>query len=172
MPSSPWQTQVYAALQAARISQLAYVPDAGHAQLIEAAHSDPGMGAVVLTTEEEGIAFAAGAWLGGQRAVLLMQSSGVGNCINMLSLPVNCRMPFLTLITMRGEWAEFNPWQVPMGTATPTVLTAAGVHVRRADNPNEVAEMVAASAALAFDSAVPVAVLFSQRLIGAKVFEK
>jgi sulfopyruvate decarboxylase TPP-binding subunit len=88
----------------------------------------------------------------------------------MLSLPVNCRMPFLSLITMRGEWAEFNPWQVPMGAATPAVLAAAGVHVRRADRPDEVAELVAASAALAFDSAVPVAVLFSQRLVGAKVF--
>ncbi len=52
------------------------------------------------------------------------------------------------------------------------VLTAAGVHVRRADHPDDAAEMVAASAALAFDSAVPVAVLFSQRLVGAKVFAK
>jgi sulfopyruvate decarboxylase alpha subunit len=172
MPQPSWQAQVYTALKAARITQLAYVPDAGHAHLIEAAVADPDMRAVVLTTEEEGIAFAAGAWLGGQRAVLLMQSSGVGNCINMLSLPVNCRMPFLTLITMRGEWAEFNPWQVPMGTATPSVLAAAGVHVRRADRPDDAAEMVAASAALAFDSAVPVAVLFSQRLVGAKVFAK
>jgi sulfopyruvate decarboxylase TPP-binding subunit len=126
----------------------------------------------VLTTEEEGIALAAGAWLGGERAVLLMQSSGVGNCINMLSLPVNCRMPFFALITMRGEWAEFNPWQVPMGSATQAVLTAAGVHVRRADRADEAAEIVAASAALAFDSTVPVAVLFSQRLVGAKVFSK
>ena len=151
---------------------MGYVPDAGHAHLIEAAHADPDMRAVVLTTEEEGIALAAGAWLGGQRAALLMQSSGVGNCINMLSLPVNCRMPFLTLVTMRGEWAEFNPWQVPMGTATPGVLTAAGVHVRRADQPDDVAEIVAASAALAFDSGVPVAVLLSQRLIGAKAFVK
>ena len=172
MTAASWQAQVYAALKAARITQLAYVPDAGHAQLISAAHADADMGTVVLTTEEEGIAFAAGAWLGGQRAVLLMQSSGVGNCINMLSLPVNCRMPFFTLITMRGEWAEFNPWQVPMGAATPTVLTAAGVHVRRADQADDVAELVAASAALAFDSAVPVAVLLSQRLIGAKVFAK
>ena len=170
MPEPSWQTQVFAALKAARIAQLAYVPDAGHAQLIDAAHADPDMHTVVLTTEEEGIALAAGAWLGGQRAVLLMQSSGVGNCINMLTLPVNCRMPFLSLITMRGEWAEFNPWQVPMGAATPAVLAAAGVHVRRADRPDEVAELVAASAALAFDSAVPVAVLFSQRLVGAKVF--
>jgi sulfopyruvate decarboxylase alpha subunit len=172
MDQPTWQAGVYAALKAARITQVGYVPDAGHAHLIEAAHADPEMQAIVLTTEEEGIALAAGAWLGGQRAVLLMQSSGVGNCINMLSLPLNCRMPFLALVTMRGEWGEFNPWQVPMGAATPSVLTAAGVHVRRADRPDEVAEMVAASAALAFDSQTPVAVLFSQRLIGTKVFVK
>jgi sulfopyruvate decarboxylase TPP-binding subunit len=81
-------------------------------------------------------------------------------------------MPFFTLVTMRGEWGEFNPWQVPMGAATPGVLTLAGVHVRRADREDEVAEMVGAAAALAFDSQVPVAVLLSQRLIGAKVFVK
>jgi sulfopyruvate decarboxylase alpha subunit len=172
MTTASWQAQVYAALKHARVRQIGYVPDAGHAHLIEAAHADPDMRAVVLTTEEEGIALAAGAWLGGERAVLLMQSSGVGNCINMLSLPTNCRMPFLTLVTMRGEWAEFNPWQVPMGAATPAVLTAAGVHVRRAESPIDAAEIVAASAALAFDSTVSVAVLLSQRLIGAKVFEK
>jgi len=130
------------------------------------------MAAVVLTTEEEGIALSAGAWLGGQRTALLMQSSGVGNCINMLSLPLNCRMPFFTLVTMRGEWGEFNPWQVPMGSATEAVLKAAGVQVRRAERADEVVELVAASAALAFDSAIPVAVLLSQRLIGAKVWVK
>jgi len=167
-----WQDQVYEALKRAGVRQLSYVPDAGHARLIGRAHPDPEMQAVVLTTEEEGVAMAAGAWLGGQRAVLLMQSSGVGNTINMLSLPQNCRMPFLALVTMRGEWGEFNPWQVPMGSATEAVLRAAGVHVHRADHADEVAEMVAAAAALAFDSAVSVAVLFSQRLIGAKVFEK
>ena len=165
-----WQQDVFAALKAARVAQVCYVPDAGHSALIQAAHDDPAMRAIVLTTEEEGIALAAGAWLGGERAVLLMQSSGVGNCINMLSLPINCRMPLLTLVTMRGEWGEFNPWQVPMGHATPAVLERAGVHVRRADHADEVADMVAASAALAFDSAVPVAVLLSQRLLGAKVF--
>jgi sulfopyruvate decarboxylase alpha subunit len=170
MAEPSWQTQVYAALKRAGVTQVGYVPDAGHARLIEAAQADPEMQAVVLTTEEEGIALAAGAWLGGRRSVLLMQSSGVGNCINMLSLPVNCRMPFFSLVTMRGEWAEFNPWQVPMGSATPAVLAAAGVHVRRADRTDDVEQIVAGSAALAFDSVVPVAVLFSQRLIGAKVF--
>ena len=172
MNALTWQPGVYAALKAANIKQIGYVPDAGHAHLIEAAHADPDMKAVVLTTEEEGVALAAGAWLGGERCAMLMQSSGVGNTINMLSLPLNCRMPFFTLITMRGEWGEFNPWQVPMGAATPAVLAATGVQVRRADNPDDVAEIVAASAAMAFDSLVPVAVLLSQRLIGAKVFVK
>jgi len=172
MSTLTWQPGVYAALKSANIKQLAYVPDAGHAHLIEAAHADPDMKAVVLTTEEEGVALAAGAWLGGQRCCMLMQSSGVGNTINMLSLPQNCRMPFFTLITMRGEWGEFNPWQVPMGSATETVLKAMGVQVRRADSPDDVAEIVAYSASLAFDSLIPVAVLLSQRLIGAKVFVK
>ncbi len=172
MSQPTWQESVFAALKAARIGVVGYVPDAGHAHLIKAAHADPAISTVVLTTEEEGIALSAGAWLGGQRAVMLMQSSGVGNCINMLSLPVTCRMPFFTLITMRGEWGEFNPWQVPMGTATPHVLTQSGVHVRRAEQPDDVAEIVAGSASLAFDSHIPVAVLLSQRLIGAKVFVK
>jgi sulfopyruvate decarboxylase alpha subunit len=170
MTDPTWQAGVFAALKRAGIAQVGYVPDAGHAHLISAAHADPSIRTTVLTTEEEGIALAAGAWLGGQRAVLLMQSSGVGNCINMLSLPVNCRMPFLTLVTMRGEWGEFNPWQVPMGTATPLVLGATGVHVRRAERAEDAAETVGAAAALAFASCVPVAVLFSQRLIGTKVF--
>ncbi|MGD0432734.1 MAG: thiamine pyrophosphate-binding protein [Acetobacteraceae bacterium] len=172
MQHPTWQARVFDALKAARVSIAAYVPDAGHAHLIQAAHADPDMTAVVLTSEEEGVALAAGAWLGGQRTVLLMQSSGVGNCINMLSLPVTCRMPLLTLVTMRGEWGELNPWQVPMGSATPHVLTQIGVHVRRADHPEDVSDIVAASATLAFESHLPVAVLFSQRLIGAKVFVK
>ena len=167
-----WQAEVFAALKAARIAQIGYVPDVGHAHLIEAAHADPTIQAVVLTTEEEGVALAAGAWLGGQRAALLMQSSGVGNCVNMFSLLVTCRLPFLTLVTMRGEWGEFNPWQVPMGTATPDVMRAAGLHVRRVDDADDAAETVAAAASLAFDSQVPIAVLFSQRLIGTKVFVK
>ena len=172
MTELPWQDQVYAALKSAGVKQLAYVPDAGHARVIAMAHEDNDMHAVVCTTEEEGIALSAGAYLGGQRSVLLMQSSGVGNCINMLSLPINCRMPFFTIITMRGEWGEFNPWQVPMGGATEAVLKAAGVHVRRAERADVVVDIIAASATLAFDSHIPVAVLLSQRLIGAKVWTK
>lgn len=163
-----WPTQIYGVLKEAQIRQASYVPDAGHARLIELLHADADIQTTVLTTEEEGIALAAGAWLGGQRAVLLMQSSGVGNCINMLSLIANCRIPFLTLVTMRGEWAEFNPWQVPMGRATPQALEIMGVQVIRVDNPQDLAETVSAAAAMAFDGDQAIAILISQSLIGRK----
>ncbi len=93
------------------------------------------MRGIPLTTEEEGVALLAGAWAGGQRGVLLMQSSGVGNCINMLSLTQIFRLPFLTLVTMRGEWGEFNPWQVPMGSSTQAVFELSGIKVLRANHP-------------------------------------
>ena len=147
---------------------MSYVPDAGHARLIELFEADPEVVANVLTTEEEGVAVAAGAWLGGQRSVLLMQSSGVGNCINMLSLPAIGRFPLLMLVTMRGEWAEFNPWQVPMSRATEPALQAIGVRTFRADTPADLIETVEAAAALAYEADQQVAVLMSQRLLGRK----
>src|SRR5581483_2153703 len=130
-----WPDAIYQALKAADVRQAAYVPDAGHSRLISLLEADPAIAATVLTTEEEGMALAAGAWLGGQRAVVLMQSSGVGNCVNMLSLSAMGRFPLLMLVTMRGEWAEFNPWQVPMGKATQSALEIMGVTVFRLDRP-------------------------------------
>ena len=105
-----WGDAIHAVFGEQRITLVSYVPDAGHSRLIEHCQADPAIRTVVLTTEEEGIALAAGAYLGGVRSALLMQSSGVGNCINMLSLPRICAMPFFMLVTMRGEWGEFNPW--------------------------------------------------------------
>ena len=167
-----WPDAVYEALLAAGVKQVAYVPDAGHRRLIELAHANADLSTVVLTTEEEGIGLLAGAYLGGQNGVLLMQSSGVGNCINALALPAECRIPLLMLVTMRGEWGEFNPWQVAMGQATATVLEAMGVIVLRADDAERIVETVQAGAGLAFDSGRMVAVLIGQRAIGAKVFRK
>ena len=128
----------------------------------------PTVDATVLTTEEEGIAVGAGAWLGGQRSALLMQSSGVGNCVNMLSLIASCRIPFLTVVTMRGEWAEFNPWQVPMGRATPEAFQIMGVRVMRVDRIEDLAEVMAAATTMVFDGEQAIAVILSQRMLGRK----
>jgi sulfopyruvate decarboxylase alpha subunit len=165
-----WPADIHAALRSANIRQVAYVPDAGHARLITLCSADPRMRMVPLTSEQEGIGLVAGAWLGGQRSLLLMQSSGIGNCINALALIESCRFPFLTLVTMRGEFGEFNPWQVPMGRAAGSSLELMNVVVHRVSAAGEAGATVAGAAQLAFASYRGVAVLLSQQLIGAKSF--
>ncbi|HKM72624.1 MAG TPA: thiamine pyrophosphate-binding protein [Stellaceae bacterium] len=167
-----WRDQIFTALKAAKIRQVGYVPDAGHARLIELCRAEPTIRAVPLTSEEEGVALAAGAWLGGQRAALLMQSSGVGNCINMLSLTKICRFPLLMLVAMRGEWAEFNPWQVPMGSKTQAVLELCDVLVYRVERLEEAAETVTAALDITYNGDLTTAVLLAQRLIGTKRWVK
>ncbi|MBW6493539.1 MAG: phosphonopyruvate decarboxylase [Burkholderiaceae bacterium] len=170
--SPSWSTEVFDELRRAQVRQVAYVPDAGLSELIRLCDAESAMHSITLTTEQEGVAMLAGAWLGGDRGVLLMQSSGVGNCINMLSLQQECRIPLLAIVTMRGEWGEFNPWQLPMGQATQAALEVAGVIVQRAASVADIASVVAASARLAFDSARAVAVLIPQRVLGTKEFRK
>ncbi|MEN5035718.1 phosphonopyruvate decarboxylase [Pseudomonas sp. TWI929] len=170
--STNWPEQIFSEFKALGVKQVAYVPDAGHAKLIRMCDEDPEIHSVSLTTEEEGIAQLGGAWIGGQRGVLLIQSSGVGNCINMLSLQHETRMPLFMIVTMRGEWGEFNPWQVAMGKSTQAVLEDSGVHVYRADSPEEVHPNIAAGARFAYQTGRMVAVLIAQRVIGTKNFNK
>lgn len=166
-----WPDQIFTKLRDADIRQVTYVPDAGHARLIELCHADPAMKTTVLTTEQEGIGVLAGAWLGGERGVLLMQSSGVGNCINTLSLARVCAFPLLMLVTMRGEWGEINPWQVPMGQMTASNLRLAGAVVYEVADAAMVGDTVEAAARIAFNGNLTAAVLLSQRMLGTKLFK-
>lgn len=170
-PSVTWPDDLFDVFKRAGIRQVGYVPDAGHSRLIARCKADPDIHDVSLTTEEEGVALAAGAWLGGQRAVLLMQSSGVGNCVNMLSLIRACRFPMLMLVTMRGEWEEFNPWQVPMGSIVKPTLELCDTHVTLAETPEQVVPLVQSAAQIAFGDDRAAAVLLSQKLIGRKVWK-
>jgi sulfopyruvate decarboxylase alpha subunit len=165
-----WQDQLYDLLRRYNVTQFAYVPDAGHRILIDRSLADPDVRSVALTTEEEGVALLAGADLGGARGVLLMQSSGAGNCINMLSLAKGGRFPMLMLLSMRGDFGEGNPWQFPMGQAVEPVLQAMGVIVLRAEKPEEVNPTVEAALTMVFQSGNAVAVLLTQKLLGAKAF--
>ena len=174
MNASPpaWPDQLFDTLKRGNIRQVGYVPDAGHSRLIARCKADPDIRDVALTTEEEGIALAAGAWLGGERAALLMQSSGVGNCINMLSLMRSCSFPLVTFITMRGEWEEFNPWQVPMGSIVDPVLKLCEAEVYRVREPDEVAGIAERAVQQTFGDERIVAMVLSQQLIGRKVWTK
>jgi len=167
-----WWKDIYEAIKQADVRQVAYVPDAGHASLIEACIADNGIRTVALTTEEEGVAVLAGAWLGGVRGALLMQSSGVGNCINMFSLAKTCQFPLPLFVTMRGQWHEFNPWQFPMGQTTDVALGTAGVQTLTASSSEDVGPMASATLDQAFTGATMSALLLHQRLMPVKTFGK
>jgi len=166
----PWARGLYDTLKAGGITQFAYVPDAGHRELINLSIADPEVHSVALTTEEEGVAVLAGADLGGQRGVLLMQSSGVGNCVNFLSLVKGGRFPFLTIISMRGDYGEGNPWQFPMGQAVEPVLDTMGVICQRVDREEDVVPATQAGITMAFQGGNGVAILLTQKMLGAKAF--
>ena len=165
-----WPDALYELLRQHQVTQFAYVPDAGHTTLIQRCLEDPNAHAVSLTTEEEGVAQLAGADLGGARGVLLMQSSGAGNCVNMLSMIKGGQFPFLTLISMRGDYGEANPWQMPMGQALEPILKAMGLIVYRVEHQDDVLSTAEAALTMAFKGRSPVALLLTQKLIGAKAF--
>jgi len=170
--SHDWPRGLYQLLKEQGIRQVSVVPDAGHAELIRFCESDSAMELVRLTTEEEGVALAMGAWLGGDKSVLLTQSSGVGNCVNMLAMLAVSQTPLTMLVTMRGDWGEFNPWQVPMGRATQPVLEAMGVLVSRADRADDVVSLAEGALRIAYNTLRPTALLIGQRLLGAKTFKE
>ncbi|MDP2955501.1 MAG: GNAT family N-acetyltransferase [Longimicrobiales bacterium] len=170
--STDWPDRAHAALRAAGVTLVGYVPDAGHKRLIELCHADPALRAVPLTSEEEGVGLAAGAWLGGARCALLMQSSGVGNLMNALGMARECRVPLVLLVTMRGEDGETNPWQVPVGSAAGALLGEMGVGVVRAEAPAAVSDALEAALARAFGEERMEAVLIAQHVVGVKRFKE
>jgi len=165
-----WTDELYRILREWNVTQFSYVPDAGHAVAINRSLEDPDVHSIPLTTEEEGVAMLAGAHLGGARGVAMMQSSGVGNCVNMFSLVKNGQFPMLLLISMRGDFGEGNPWQMPMGQTIQPILETCGFICMRVGRPDEVAEAMQAACTMVFQSGQAVAVLLTQRLIGAKAF--
>jgi sulfopyruvate decarboxylase TPP-binding subunit len=161
-----WPDRIHAVLKRHRVRQVGYVPDHGLTRLIELCGQDNEITDVVLTTEAEGPALALGATLGGERAVLMMQSSGVGNCLNVFSLLRNCAVPCVILVTMRGEFNDFNPWQVPMGQITEPTLKLAGFLTYRVDEEADVEAMVDSACRMAFGGGnLQIAVLLSQRMV-------
>jgi sulfopyruvate decarboxylase alpha subunit len=170
--ATDWAKDVHAVLTSRAVSQIGTVPDAGLTRLLQLCDADNAMRVLTLSREDEGVGLLTGAWLGGERAALLMQSSGVGNVINALSLPSICKTPCLMVVTMRGQWGEANSWQIPMGRSTQTVLEAMGVICYAVDEASKVSEAVAAAADIAFQSRIAAAVLIGQRVIGAKSFDE
>ncbi len=167
---SGWPECVFDLLVEAGVSLFAYVPDAGNRALVDLADTGNGTTAVLLSSEQEGIALAAGADLVGARAVVCMQSSGVGNCPNMLSLVRGGRFPVLMIVTMRGDYGEMNPWQYPMGQAVGPVLEAMGIVCYRVERAEDLEPAARAAIDAVWRGGQGAALVLSQRFLGAKPF--
>ncbi len=169
---SEWAEDVFDVLVSAGVRQAAYVPDMGLKTLIDLCIADLTMTAVPLTTEEEGLGVLCGAWMGGDRGVLMMQSSGVGNCINMFSLTQACEIPLLMIVTMRGQFKEFNSWQGPMGQNAQSLLETCGLETRMIDEAAAIGPAVAEAVGPVFIENARVAIMVHQKLMPEKTFGK
>ena len=165
-----WSKLIFDKLVDAGVSMFSYVPDFGNTDIIKMADEHNETQTVLLTSEEEGIAICAGADLVGRRSVVCMQSSGVGNCPNYLSLVKGGRFPILMIVTMRGDYGEENHWQYPMGQAVAPILEAMGVLVIQVDREDELEHATEAAISAAYTGGQGVALVLSQKFLGAKAF--
>jgi len=169
-PHTEWSGVMFDILREAGVTLFAHVPDAGNDRLISLVEEHNDTRAVLLTTEEEGVAICAGADLVGGRAILCMQSSGLGNCPNYLSLAKGGRFPLLMMISMRGDYGEQNPWQYPMGEAVETLLQAAGVSIFKVERRDELEAATTAAVNASGRGAQAAAIVLGQKFLGAKGF--
>jgi sulfopyruvate decarboxylase alpha subunit len=165
-----WSGAMFSILRDAGVKLFCYVPDTGSNSLISLAEKDNETRTILLTTEEEGVAICAGADLVGERGIICMQSSGVGNCPNYLSLVSGARFPLLMLVTMRGDYGEQNPWQYPMGRAVEPILKAMEVSMFKVENRNEIEEATVAALDTTEKGTQSAAIILSQKFLGAKGF--
>lgn len=163
-----WSQRLFDILLANDVMFFPYVPDAGNLRLLQLAEAHERTQPLLLTTEEEGVAFCAGADLAGKRSALVLQSSGVGNCVNFFTLAKGCRFPLLLIISMRGEYGEQNPWQYPSGQAVVPILDAMGLIHFRVGSEDELERAAGAAIAAAFKSGQGGALILSQQFLGAK----
>lgn len=165
-----WARKLFGLLVDGGVTLFTHVPDAGNAAIIRLAEQHNNTNALLLSSEQEGIGICAGADLVGGRSVVCMQSSGVGNCVNVLSLVKGGRFPVFMVVTMRGDYGEMNPWQYPMGQAVDKVLDAMGMLVFRVDTEDELEVAAKSALSACFKGGQGVALVLSQRFLGAKAF--
>jgi len=170
MADPSWSKHMADALRRNGIRLFATVPDYIVTQVLDHLWSDPECTVVTVTREEEGLGILSGAWLAGQRGALIMQNSGLGNCVNALA-SLNCvsQIPVVLVMSHRGDLGEFNPAQVPMGQIAGSLLDGLGIrHVM----PRTVADLEAQAdglVKLAYTRGLPVAFILPAELTGGKL---
>lgn len=142
----------------------AYVPDNRFEPIMRAMRAEPSFDLVSVTREEEGVGVAAGAVLAGVGSVVMMQTTGIGNCINALgSLPIAQELPMLLVLSERGNLGEVVQTQVPLGQALRRIFESINIPHYTIDSADRITSTVEGAASLAKASLGPVALILHQQ---------
>jgi sulfopyruvate decarboxylase alpha subunit len=164
-----WPRKIVSLLKANDIASISFVPDTVIGRILKAAEKDPYFRFTTLAREEEGIGIITGEYLGGRRGVLMMQGAGLGNCVNALaSLAIPYQIPFLMLISQRGELGEFNACHIVMGKALRRILESLGIQHYSVNREEELETVLGGAIKTAYTSEQPVAVILTTALVGWK----
>lgn len=163
-----WHDDVITGLDSAGIDLVAYLPDSVLGPLIDRVEGTD-IETVRVAREEAAVGLLAGAWLGGRRGALICQTSGLANCFNALgSLSVPGGLPFVGLVSRRGDLGDHNRAQVSAGYAMPRLLDEIGVRNRLVERGTDPAEVVDLAAETAFSVQDPYVLLLDRTLTGGK----
>jgi sulfopyruvate decarboxylase alpha subunit len=172
MRVAAWHDIVLATLKANDVRLVVYVPDRVFTPLINAIHADTFFTTFAATREEEALGIVSGAWMGGLRGAVLMQTSGFGTIPNALaSLIVPSQIPALIFVSERGTLGEFNLGQALVCKTMRPVLNALAVENITITRRDELAFILDRSIKQAVATQAPVAFILSPLLTGGKVFE-
>ena len=167
-----WHEIILATLKANNVKLIVYVPDRVFTPLIKSLHADQFFTTFAATREEEAIGIITGAWMGGLRGAVLMQTSGFATIPNALaSLVVPCQIPALIFVSERGTLGEFNLGQALVYKTMRPVLNSLAVENVTITRQDELAFTVDRSIKQAVATQAPVAFILSPLLTGGKVFE-
>ena len=164
-----WETEVTDALQRSGVQIVTYLPDSVIANLIENTERDVAFDSYRVAREEEAVSLLGGAWLGGECGVLICQSSGLANIFNALgSHSIANGMPFVGLVTRRGDLGEHNLAQVPGGYNMPRLLDDIGVRNRSLEPSDPIGATVERAVSTARSTGQPYILLLERNLTGGK----
>src|ERR1700687_1769070 len=170
--ATAWHEIVLATLKSNDVKLVVYVPDRVFTPLIKAIHADPFFTTFAATREEEALGIVTGAWMGGVRGAVLMQTSGFGTIPNALaSLVVPCQIPALFFVSERGTLGEFNLGQAMVYKTMRPVLDSLAVETHTITRHDELGFIVDRSIKQAVATQAPVTFILSPLLTGGKVFE-
>jgi sulfopyruvate decarboxylase alpha subunit len=171
--ATAWHEIVRASLKANDVKLIVYVPDRVFTPLIEALHADKFFTTFAATREEEALGIVTGAWMGGMRGAVLMQTSGFGTIPNALaSLVVPSQIPALIFVSERGTMGELNLGQALVYKTMRPVLNSLAVENVTITRQDELAFTLDRSIKQAVATQAPVTFILSPLLTGGKVFER